>query len=507
MEKDMKAQPPSRLETEEITKESFRQNASLNEKILLCEGMFTDLRDDHDIRKLTRARIESMLYASNLKQSEAPINVHIGRQGINRWIWENNVIPEIPTNVLKEYLKQKLTYDAFAFYNEYIMVRELSQKIAAHLKIPVSDILDKHFTDNEVLTYLSSSFATTGRKQNLMAFIVQHANQFLQTTLQDTEKYSLLFTPLKTNKGKPVHPKIEMYMKQLTKEGKSDRTKARVKTHINSLLVWLVDNMKNFAACQSHTVPILSITETHLQEFRSYLLKKQRKGEYSLITISECIYAIRSFFLFSKKTFGFPDPAKKIKSIKAARYRFRNLPTKEQVTVFFNVIEVYSENPLMERIAFQFMLTLGLRSMEVSQVSWNDINMEIRTICIHSKGGKYHELPLSGELYRDLKMFHSVPSKSTYLFGDDPKRFVRKFQNNYKLYSHIAGWTFPGGLHLFRHCFVTNLIGQNPPPQVIQALSRVIKMDTVSLYTHLNQISNWLSQEVNKLDYSYRGGK
>ncbi|MNC42416.1 Tyrosine recombinase XerC [compost metagenome] len=161
----------------------------------------------------------------------------------------------------------------------------------------------------------------------------------------------------------------------------------------------------------------------------------------------------------------------------------------------------------MERIAFQFMLTLGLRSMEVSQVSWNDINMEIRTICIHSKGGKYHELPLSGELYRDLKMFHSVPSKSTYLFGDNPKRIVSKLQNNYKLYSHIAGWTFPGGFHLFRHCFITNLVGQNPPPQVVQALSRVIKMDTVSLYTHLNQISNWLSQEVNKLDYSYRGGK
>ncbi|WP_282937677.1 site-specific integrase [Paenibacillus sp. RC67] len=499
-------QIPHQINDLESTKkqESFRQNASFAEKILLNEGMFTRCGDDHDIRKITRARIENMLYANSFELSETPVNIHIGRQGINHWIWENKVILDIPTKVLKDYLYQKMTNDAFAFYNEYIMARELAQKIAAYLKIPISEILDEQLMDNEVLTYLSKSFATTGRKQNLIAFVVQYAKQ---TTMHDTEKYRLLFTPLGTRKGKPVHPKIEMYMKQLTKEGKSELTIARVITHINSMLFWLVNTMKDFTACELHTVPILSIKEMHLQEFRSYLLKKQRKGEYSSITISECIYAIKSFFLFLQKIFGFPDPAKKIKSIKASRYRFRNLPTEEQIIAFFNVIEMYSENPLLECIAFQFMLTLGLRSMEVSQVSWNDINMGIRTICIHSKGGKHHELPLAGKLYRDLEIFQSITSTSKYLFGDNPQKSTRELQNNYKLYSLIAGWAFSGGLHLFRHCFVTNLAGQSPPPQALQALSRVVRMDTVSLYTHLNQKTNWLSQEINKLDYSYQGGK
>ncbi|KEQ22000.1 tyrosine-type recombinase/integrase [Paenibacillus tyrfis] len=502
-------QNPHQINDLESTKkqESFRQNASFAEKILLNEGMFTRRGDDHDIRKITRARIENMLYANSLQQLETPVNIYLGRQGINQWIWENKVILEIPTEILKKYLLRKMTKDAFIFYKEYIMVHELAQKIGVYLKIPASQIMDEQLLSDEVLTYLSTSLATTGMQQKLIAFVVQHANQYLKTPLHNTEKYSLLFSPLKNRKGKPVHPKIEMYMKQLTKEGKSGHTLARVTTHINSMLFWLVNNMKDFAACKTHTVPILSIKEMHLQEFRSYLLKKQRKGEYSSITISECIYAIKSFFLFLQKTYGFPDPAKKIKSIKASRYRFRNLPTKEQITAFFNVIETYSENPLLERIAFQFMLTLGLRSMEVSQISLNDINMEIRTISIHSKGGKHHELPLAGKLYRDLEMIKSIPSTSKYLFGDDPKKMIRELQENYKLYSQIAGWTFPGGLHLFRHCFVTNLAGQNPPPQVLQALSRVIKMDTVSLYTHLNQKSNWLSQELNKLDYSYQGGK
>lgn len=123
-------QNPHQINNLEYTKnqESFRQIASLAEKILLNEGMFTRCSDNHDIRKITRARIENMLYANNLQLSETPVNIHIGRQEINHWIWENKVILDIPTKQLKDYLNQKITNDAFAFYNEYIVVLELAKK-------------------------------------------------------------------------------------------------------------------------------------------------------------------------------------------------------------------------------------------------------------------------------------------------------------------------------------------------------------------------------------------
>lgn len=507
MDKKKKVQSPSSMKAAEMTKESFRQTASLSEKILLNEGMFSHCGDDHDIRKITRARIENMLYANSLQQSEAPVNIHIGRQGINQWIWENKVMIDIPTDVLKDYLHHKMTNDALIFYKEYIMVREFAQKVAAYLKVPANQIMDNQLLNDEILTYLSTSFTTTAVKQKLISFLVKNARLYQQDSRFEAEKDTPMFSPLKHPNKKTVHPKVEAYLNQLTKEGKTELTRMRVLTHINTLLTWLSNSMQDFAALEAHTIPILSIKEMHLLEFRSFLLKKQRKGEYSPITISECIYAVKSFFLFLKKTYGFPNPSRKIKSIKAPRYRFRDLPTAEQINSFFEVIETYAEDPLLERTAFQFMLTLGLRSMEVSQISWKDINMDIRTICIHSKGGKYHELPLAGKLYRDLEMLRGISSPSKYLFGDDSKKLLRKLQSNYKLYSLIAGWTFPGGLHLFRHCFVTNLAAQNPPPQVLQALSRVVKMDTVSLYTHLNQKTNWLSQEINKLNYSYQGDK
>ncbi|MBP2114112.1 tyrosine-type recombinase/integrase [Paenibacillus silagei] len=487
----------------ERTKESFRQNASFDEKILLNEGMFYHSSDDHDIKKVTRVRIENMLYANTLQQTEAPVSTYIGRQGINQWILDNNVLTDIPTTFLKKYLYSKKARDAFYFYrDEYLLILELTQRLSGHLKTPAHKLMDEHLLDQEVWSYLSTSFATTKSKQRLINSLITYITG---VTGYDTKEV-LLFPPVK-NLKKMVHPKLELYTKQLTKEGKSKNTINTYKNHINCMLSWLVNNMKDFTGNELHNIPILSIKEIHLQEFRSYLLMKQRKGDYRSITISECIYDVKNFFVFLKKSFGFPNPARKLKSIKAPRYHYRDLPTEEQLIEFFNVIDMYSQSPLLESVAFQLMVTLGLRSMEVSHVSWNDINLETKTIMIQSKGGKYHILPLAGKLYRNLELFQRFPLTKKYLFGDDPVKIVSQLKENYKLYSHVAGWNFPGALHLFRHCFVTNLAGKNPPPQILKELSRVVKMDTVSLYTHLNQRTNWLSQQINKLDYSPQGGK
>ncbi|MBT2293719.1 tyrosine-type recombinase/integrase [Paenibacillus albidus] len=501
-----KSDQPNNME-DERTKESFRQNASFAEKILFNEGMFSHSSDDYDIKKVTRVRIENMLYANLLQQTEVPVSTNvtnIGRQGINQWIWDNNVLKNIPTNTLKKHLHNKKRKDAFYYRNEYLLVLELTQSISEYLKLPVHEILDEHLLDQEVWSYLSTSFATTKSKQGLIKSLITSTTEVAR---YDVKEVLLLFPPIKKRKFNIVHPKVELYTKQLMKEGKSKLTIKTYMNDINCMLSWLVNNMKDFTGYELHNVPILSIKEFHLQEFRSYLLMKQRKGEYNSITISECIYDIKNFFAYLKKSFGFRNPARKLKSIKAPRYHFRDLPTEEQLIEFFNVIDMYSESPLFESVAFQLMVTLGLRSMEVSHVSWNDINMGTKTIMIQSKGGKYHILPLAGKLYRNLEMCQRFPLTNKYLFGDDPVKIVSQLKNNYKLYSHVAGWNFSGGLHLFRHCFVTNLAGKNSPPQILKELSRVVKMDTVSLYTHLNQRTNWLSQQINKLDYSPQGGK
>lgn len=150
------------------------------------------------------------------------------------------------------------------------------------------------------------------------------------------------------------------------------------------------------------------------------------------------------------------------------------------------------------------MLALGLRSSEVSQISWEDINFGIRTIKIHSKGEKSHVLPLVENLHDDLQRMRQVSSLSSkYLFGKNVEKIRRDLYNNYKLYSFIAGWTFPGGVHLFRHIFITKLATKKILPQILKELSRVERVDTVTLYLHLNQKQNRLTHEINKLNYNH----
>jgi hypothetical protein len=50
----------------QLEQESFRQNPYFAEKILPFEGMFPPMSDDHDIRKITREKVEDMLYATHL---------------------------------------------------------------------------------------------------------------------------------------------------------------------------------------------------------------------------------------------------------------------------------------------------------------------------------------------------------------------------------------------------------------------------------------------------------
>lgn len=85
-------------------------------------------------------------------------------------------------------------------------------------------------------------------------------------------------------------------------------------------------------------------------------------------------------FRFLNKRFGNPDPSRKLKSISAPRYRYRKLPSQEQLNTFFEVVAKYSEDPILERIAFRLMLDLGFRCSEVSQVSMEDINLNFESI-------------------------------------------------------------------------------------------------------------------------------
>ncbi|MNO15649.1 Tyrosine recombinase XerD [compost metagenome] len=487
-----KDQSPSSMTDAEITKESFRQNASSDEKILLVEGIFSTYSDDHDIKKMTRGKIENMLYAAKDEYPYLEPELHLGRKAINQWIWRHLVTETIPLEFFKEYLQSIIDIDAWYYYQEYKTVKEVIKLSGAFFQKSIENLLLDDIASQALWVEVSSKVSSY-KIQRILSYVRRHC------AIEHSIVKPILM-PTAPAKQREIHPRVCSFIEKTIREGKTKSIQEYHSVHLNRLLNWLSNNIHIFKDIEVHQLPLLKVTEDHLIGFRSYLTKQVRLGRYSPITASECIYSVKAFFQYLKKSFGYPNPAFRLRSISAPRYRHREIPDKKQIYDFFSTVDKYSDNPVLERTAFRLMLDLGMRSNEVSVASTKDININHKTITIHSKGGKEHVLPLSGKLLADLQVISNEYPKTQYLFGESPKKTQKVLWQNYKLYALIAGWSFPSGLHLFRHSFVTRLANKGPLPQAMQVLARVTNLDTVSLYVHFNK--HELTNEINKLKYN-----
>lgn len=126
-------------------------------------------------------------------------------------------------------------------------------------------------------------------------------------------------------------------------------------------------------------------------------------------------------------------------------------------SVFFHNIQLYSDHPTLELAAFGLMLCLGLRIHEVANIRYQDINVENRTISVFGKNEKSAILPLPDPLQNYFQKLVVNKGQDVHLFGNNSQSTIRKLRAQYKLYSFVSGWKYPGGPHLLRHTFISRL--------------------------------------------------
>jgi site-specific recombinase XerD len=270
--------------------------------------------------------------------------------------------------------------------------------------------------------------------------------------------------------------------------------------HVQQLFAWLCSNVRLFSSITPDKLSVFQIQNEHLLMYRTYKMKLVREGHCSQITFTHIIYAIRSFYRFLQERYGYEPPLQRFRSMKAPRYNARELPSEQQIQALFQVVRQYAPNSIREQVGYQLMLNLGLRLSEVAHIQWKDINLGTRTIMIHSKGKKSHILPLAGNLFSLLQELQQQPM-SKYLMGEKPSTNKHKLYDYFKLYAMIADWPFPGGVHLFRHMFITRLAQKGVLPQAIKELARVAMLDTVGLYMHVAHQDKHMIDQINLLRY------
>lgn len=492
---------PRQLNTfkDNVTQESFRQNLFFAEKILDFQGMFLSSDDDYDIRKVTREKVESMLYPMQLQpeMEASETTTRPGRQGINQWIWEHMVQMEIMPSLLREYLQKGIQNTPLSFFRKYEHTRELVMLVSTFYRITPDQVEDKHLLNPHALRYAVEHAAKDPYWETLFYFLAQKSSQ---SGLLDKK----LPTIKSAREPRYVHPRILQYQMHLQQRGLSKEHIRHVTTNIHQLLSWLCTNISMFSGISTEQIPIFRIQNDHLLAYRSYKLKQVNEGSCSPITFSHNIYAIRSFFYYLKEHFGYVPPLQRFRAIKSPRYKPREIPTDKQIDAFFQVVDQYAADPNREQIGYRLMLHLGLRLSEVSQIKWKDINLGTRTIVIHSKGNKSHVLPLAGKLYSCVLQAQHHIDPQTFLLGKKSSSIADNLYRNFKLYAMISGWSFPGGVHFFRHIFITRLAHKGILPQALKELARVARLDTVGLYTHLVHQDRFMINQINLLKYEGR---
>ncbi|MEK3968389.1 tyrosine-type recombinase/integrase [Paenibacillus sp. FSL H7-0323] len=478
------------------TQESFRQNFSFAEKILDVQGMFPTLSDDHDIRKITREKVENMLYAQQLIPETEIQHIegyaYLGAKGINQWIWDNRVQPEISQSLLREYLSRGMHNTPYIFFKKFQLTRNLLLHIAKLYGIEPSQIQDRHLLDPKSLHQVFENLPKD-KTPSLFHFLMRKSNQ--NGTL---DKDFPFFKA--SNKQQNMHPRILSFQMDMEEKGLSHKHIRNTATHVKQLFVWLCANVEMFKRTTPDTISVFQIQNEHLLMYRTYKLRLVSDGVNTQISFAHSIYSIRSFYHFLHRRFGYQPPLQRFRSVKAPRYSPRELPTDQQIEAFFYVVAQYARNPVREEIGYRLMFHLGLRLSEVAQIKWSDVNLGTRTIVIHSKGKKSHILPLVGKLYSLLRELHTQPS-TTYLMGQKISTIKHELYEYFNLYTMITGWLFPGGVHIFRHIFITRLAFKGVLPQAIKELARVRLLDTVGLYMHMAHRDQHMISQIDLLKY------
>lgn len=154
--------------------------------------------------------------------------------------------------------------------------------------------------------------------------------------------------------------------------------------------------------------------------------------------------------------------AKKIKKIKHPL-------NKQQVEDFFNTFEGRTSTSKRNKLIFKTMLELGLRHVELANMKFKNIFKDedgdpyFHLKAEFSKTGRENFLPMTKELYKELKSLKKIykSNKITYIFRpiskDVPiqKRYIRQLANDHGVLAEIP---FIVSSHTFRRTFANRIL-------------------------------------------------
>jgi site-specific recombinase XerD len=152
---------------------------------------------------------------------------------------------------------------------------------------------------------------------------------------------------------------------------------------------------------------------------------------------------------------------------------------------------VEEENNSILSSIYSFAFYTGLRLSEITNLEWNDVDLNSRIINLKNKEGfttkskKERAIPISNVVY-DILI--NLDHNSNYVFTKDEFKFNATYvSKSFKKCVIASNLNSKIHFHTLRHSFASNLVQRGANIYTIQKLLGHSNISTTQIYSHLNQ--------------------
>lgn len=452
--------------------------------------------DDENKNSKKADTVEELISILNnvFKQSSEIFNkgksndlLNLGEKGQKEYLL-TRYLSNVESRILRDFIKKNKHYAPITLVKLIDRVAEFESKVSTKVNKEPSELSNDELANAELMKSMVTSHFFAKQFSQLYRFLGN--SETVEFTHQTKESQTL------------DHPFVNLYVKDLKRRNRSDARIEKMISQIKNLLVWL-PTFREFQEISINDISVWEITREHLVEYKAHLIRQSKIGVYTKYNCKQHLKDIKTFFkrLFELNVIS-ENIGLNISNIQASDYFFRKLPSDDDIRELFTAIEIYSEEPDKDTLAFALISFLGFRIIELHRIRWEDINLSTKTLVVHSKGNKSHLLPIPDVIDKIICKI-PVKDRNGFIFRksgqEKEKSFKSRIENAFILYKILADWDLEGGPHLLRHWFITNLARKKIAPVDIRTLARHDSLKTTSKYIHY--YSSELRESINKIDY------
>lgn len=240
------------------------------------------------------------------------------------------------------------------------------------------------------------------------------------------------------------------------------------------------------------------VTELEQVEYihaRLYVTKMY-ENKLSRTTISRKISAIRSFYKFGNREFGFKEDAFRSLYHPKKEERLPHFFYEEEMQELFKAAEGDSLLDIRNRALLELLYATGIRVSELTSLEEVDIDLRLGILRVMGKGRKERYLPFGQFAHDALEHYLEVArpklmkqTKHQVIFTNmrgEPltPRGVRFVLNEMVKKASLHTKIYP---HMLRHTFATHLLNNGADLRTVQELLGHSQLSSTQVYTHVTK--------------------